>query len=60
MIRNMWSTASIVSLALIATSQSVLAGGAPVPGPIVGAGLPLLLAAGGVYLAVKLVRSRRG
>ena len=58
MFRTM-SAASMLCIALVGLTESALAGSMAVPAPIVGAGLPLLLAAAGVYVAVKLVRARR-
>ncbi len=59
MFRAVMKSASISGLGLIGLMQPALAGPPGVPAPIVGAGLPLLLIAGGAYLAVKLVRTRR-
>ena len=57
MLKTFGSTSIVV---LAGAIQPALAGGMfGVPAPIVGAGLPLLLAAAGVYVAVKLVRARR-
>jgi hypothetical protein len=60
MLRIALKAGSISGLALVGFAQAVFAGGMTgVPGPIVGAGLPLVLLAGGAYIAVKLIRARR-
>ena len=59
MFRMTASLASIPGVIVIGLTEAALAGGAAVPAPIVGAGLPLLVLAAGAYVAVKVIRSRR-
>jgi hypothetical protein len=60
MSKTVLKTAVISGLGLIGLIQSAFAAGTmAVPAPIVGAGLPLVLLAGGAYIAVKLIRARR-
>ncbi len=54
-LKSAWRPAVV----LLAMVQPVFAGAPGVPAPIIGAGLPLLLIAGGAYVAVKLIRARR-
>jgi hypothetical protein len=44
---------------IIATIQPALAQAAPVPGPIIGAGLPALAILGGGYWLIRKLRDRR-
>ncbi len=46
-------------LVVLDSAESVFAGGVPVPGPLVGAGLPGLAVLGCVYGAVLLARKLR-
>jgi hypothetical protein len=44
---------------VIASIEPALAGPTPVPGPIIGAGLPVLAVLAGGYWVVRKVRQRR-
>jgi hypothetical protein len=46
-------------LAVIASVEPAFAGAVAVPGPIVGAGLPVLAVLGGGYWLIKKLRERR-
>jgi hypothetical protein len=49
----------LMALGMALSIEPAAAGGAPVPGPIVGAGLPGLAILGGVYGAIWLTRKLR-
>jgi lipopolysaccharide export LptBFGC system permease protein LptF len=56
---NLIAPSALAALGVIAASIEPALAGAPVPAPIVGAGLPALAILGGGYWLVKKLRERR-
>ena len=63
MVRTKFNLVAPLAFAVLgiiaAATEPSLAGGAPVPGPIVGAGLPALAILAGGYWLIRKVRERR-
>jgi hypothetical protein len=51
--------APVVGVIIALSMEPAFAGAPPVPGPIIGAGLPVLAVLGGGYWLIRKVRGRR-